>query len=302
MRKARLLFIIDGFGAGGAEIQLLEVLKCLPRETFESAVVSLADSGPLKKDYINLGIEIHALARKNRFDISMMIHLYRFIRTGRFDVVIPILFYPDILGTFVSKIAGVRKVISWAHASHCNALFNPRYRRILYKSVMRYADCVIAVSEDMKNSIIDNNQFLSGRMRVVPNGVDLPRFNEKAVTAVSGKKRRSGVTIGVVGRLERVKGHTYLIQALNLIKDGFPRLKCLFFGDGRERETLERQVREEHLDTVVEFRGYREDIPAVMRQLDVFVLPSISEGLPNVILEAMASSLPGPERYACSPG
>jgi len=286
MQKRKYLFLVDGFGAGGAEIQLLEILRNFPVDRYEITVCSLLDSGPLKKDYLALGVNVVVFQRKHRFDFSIFYKLYNLFRQQKFDVVIPILFYPDILGTVIGKLTGIKTIISWAHASHENVFFKPLHRRLMYRFVMPHVSCIVTVSEEMKESIIKKYNTISAKkIFVVPNAVDLNKF-------ALAKHDPDTTVIGVVARLDLVKGHTYLIQALALIKNKFPDLQCIFSGGGTLRGQLEAEVKSCNLEKMIRFVGYQSDVPSIMAELDIFVLPSISEGLPNVILEAMAANLP----------
>lgn len=96
----------------------------------------------------------------------------------------------------------------------------------------------------------------------------------------------------VVARLEPVKGHTYLLDALNQLQSERPRLRCLIVGEGRTREAIETQLRQNNLGERVHLTGFRNDIPALLSASDAFCLPSLSEGLPYALLEACGQRLP----------
>ena len=99
-------------------------------------------------------------------------------------------------------------------------------------------------------------------------------------------------TVTVVARLEPVKGHTFLIEALRQATRERPRLCCLIVGEGRTRNALEAQIRSAHLEHRVHLAGFRDDVPALLCASDAFCLPSLSEGLPYALLEACAHRLP----------
>src|SRR5439155_19848217 len=99
------------------------------------------------------------------------------------------------------------------------------------------------------------------------------------------------IVLGAVGRLDIQKSHAILIDAVAKLKDKFP-VRCLIIGEGPKRASLEAQVRRLHLENHIRLLGERDDVTSWLSCLDIFVLPSLWEGLPNALLEAMAVGLP----------
>ena len=124
---------------------------------------------------------------------------------------------------------------------------------------------------------------------VIPNGISLEKFKVS-----SRYKKESTRTVIFVGRLHPVKGIQYLIEAMTIVHQKMPDTKLIIVGDGAERSRLEKHVKELDLNDCIQFAGKvpQERIPEFMHQADIFVLPSLSEGFPSVLLEAMASGLP----------
>jgi glycosyltransferase involved in cell wall biosynthesis len=158
---------------------------------------------------------------------------------------------------------------------------------MISKPIIQNADTVLALTEDMKQEIqnIYNRETI-----VVPNGIDLMGFKYSSRCS----KERGSRTVIFVGRLHPVKGVQYLIEAMTIVHQRMPDIKLIIVGDGTERSNLKRLVEELDLNDCIQFLGQvpQERIPEVMHQADVFVLPSLSEGFPVVLLEAMASGLP----------
>jgi len=131
---------------------------------------------------------------------------------------------------------------------------------------------------------------------VIPNAVDLKLFD--AVTLGAEKKKKelgivdSYPVLGVVARLTPVKGHSVLIGGVSKLVKKYPKLHCLFIGDGESKPDLEKQINDAGLVRNFSFLGFRQDVSKLLSTLDIFVLPSLTEGMPNVILEAMACSVP----------
>jgi len=158
--------------------------------------------------------------------------------------------------------------------------------------VLKNAGDVIALTEDMKNEM---QKFCDRDILVIPNGIDLEVFKD-----LSRETARTRLKIGdnasvilFIGRLHSVKGVRYLIKSIKIVKNNNRDVRLFLVGDGEERIYLENLVKDLVLDDYVRFIGAvpNEEVPEYMVAADVFVLPSLSEGFPVVILEAMASGL-----------
>jgi len=162
------------------------------------------------------------------------------------------------------------------------------FMRIISKFFLKHAVKVIALTADMKREL---QKIYYGEILVIPNGVELDNYKnlQKQDFQVNNKK-----IIIFVGSLRPVKGLEYLIKAMEIIHVEMENTILMIIGDGEERKSLEKLVLKLHLENVVTFIGEipNENIPSYLVQGDVFVLPSLSEGFPNVLLEAMAAGLP----------
>jgi glycosyltransferase involved in cell wall biosynthesis len=160
-------------------------------------------------------------------------------------------------------------------------------KRLLCLGVRR----VIEVSPDLAKASVERDGIASSRVLVIENGVDLVAFAGGGRTAF---RREIGVgegeiLVGMVGRLEEIKGPHVLLEAFARAVGQRPGARLVFVGDGSLRGTLESTVRGKGLAGRVSFTGTRPDIPCVMSGLDILVLPSLSEGLPFALLEGMAA-------------
>jgi glycosyltransferase involved in cell wall biosynthesis len=133
------------------------------------------------------------------------------------------------------------------------------------------------------------------RISLIHNAIHLMEQNQKTIhpsfRESIGWEKNHYVVI-VVGRLEPVKGHKFLIDAIRQVAPERPRLRCLVVGEGRERERLEAQVKRFHLEGIVHFTGFRDDIETLLNASDAFCMPSLSEALPYALLEACSCRLP----------
>jgi glycosyltransferase involved in cell wall biosynthesis len=200
-------------------------------------------------------------------------------------------FDANVQGTFAAALAGI-PLVATVHGK--NYFWEKLRRRLAYRWVSRRAT-MIAVSQNLKEFVIEKVGVSPDRIKVVYNGVDaLPPCDE---TDVRECRKELGLpetdrVVGVVGNLYPVKGHRYLIDALPAVLNKCPDTSFIFAGRGQLEAELKEQVCRLGLDKRVHFLGLRQDIPRILALLDIFVLPSLSEGLSMAILEAMIAGKP----------
>jgi glycosyltransferase involved in cell wall biosynthesis len=159
---------------------------------------------------------------------------------------------------------------------------------------IRFFDRIVAVSDEVKKDMV-KHKIPEVKIRVIDNGIALERFEKQVATGRMktqlGLEERTRV-IGTVGSLVVEKGHLYLLEAARPILDIVKDLKFLIIGDGPLRKLLEEKSEELGIKKHLIFAGQRKDIPELLMAMDIFVLPSIKEGLPMALLEAMAAKRP----------
>jgi glycosyltransferase involved in cell wall biosynthesis len=160
--------------------------------------------------------------------------------------------------------------------------------RKISKFLLKDAAKVMVLTEDMKTEL---KKIYYGEILVIPNGIELENYKNLSKYRFTKSDKK---IILFIGTLSPVKGLRYLIRAIEIIHAEMENTILMIIGDGEERKFLEEIVIKLHLENVVIFQGRipNEDVPKYMVQGDIFVLPSLSEGFPNVILEAMAVGLP----------
>jgi glycosyltransferase involved in cell wall biosynthesis len=159
---------------------------------------------------------------------------------------------------------------------------------------IRFFDRIVAVSDEVKKDMV-RYRIPEEKIRVIDNGISLERFDNPVETTKMktqlGFEEKTRV-IGTVGSLVIEKGHIYLLEAARQMLQGVKDLKFLIIGDGPLRKALEEKSEALGIKEDVVFMGQREDVPELLTAMDIFVLPSIKEGLPVVLLEAMAARRP----------
>jgi glycosyltransferase involved in cell wall biosynthesis len=291
--RPKVLHIMAALPVGGAETLLLASLKAGDQDCVSYLVCSLSDKGPVGEEMERAGIEVIPLGRMGhkRFDVGIILSLCRLMRHREVDIVHTHLYHAGRYGRIAAALARVPCVVATFH----NIYKTSRFKQHCFNWALgKVTDRVIAVSEAVKDHLVRYDHLDPASITVVPNGIDLRVFSGHN----GAKARRSlGVPsdaylIGTVGRLEVQKGQIVLLQAMRELMTECPEARGLIVGGGSQEGILRRVADDLGLRDRVIFTGLRRDIPELLAALDLFVLPSLWEGFPLALLEAMASGLP----------
>lgn len=292
MGKTKVLQLVEGFNFGGAETKLLELVQHMDRSRFETMVMSLGLGNEIEDEFQKLDCRVITFYRQKRVDLDLLKRIREFIRDEQIDIVMTTLFYADVLGALAGHKGGAKGVFSWETISSPKWLVP--HRLFAYRYAIRKVDKVVSVSQATANWLIQKRKVPPQKITIIPYGVNLEKFKPGPgeISRSSIGIEPDDVVIGQVSRLTEQKGHTYLIDAAKLVVRQYPQVKFVLAGDGPLRNQLEAQIRQNALQDHFILLGFRRDVPELLRLFDVFTLPSLYEGLPNVVLEAMASALP----------
>ena len=292
-RQVRILHLFVTLPVGGAENLLLSIVRRLDPERFSSIVCCIGKRGVMGDQLAGMDIPVVELRfmEKGGMDRRVAPALGDLIRRERIDVVHSHLYHANLYGRLAARKAGVPAVIS-IH----NTYGKPKlHRRIINWYLGRHTAAIIVGSEDIRRDVERYDRVSASRIQVIPNSVDLTR----SVSTLSKSEARArlglvphDLVIGTIGRLEKQKGHRYLIEALALLRRRGIVARLLLAGEGRERLALEALVASLGLDEQVMLLGTRSDLGDLFRAMDIFVMPSLREGLSLVMLSAMAAGLP----------
>jgi glycosyltransferase involved in cell wall biosynthesis len=293
LKKTRILFVVNGFSIGGGELKLLELIRELKRkysEQFECFICSVGIGGPLREQFESLGSRTVLFKKSGPYDFSQVIRLIRMIRQEKINLVQTTLFYADVIGTYAAKLAGLNHIISWEAVTQPYKLKHLTAYRLASKWFARS----VAVSHAIERQLNHQRHVSPLKTCTIQYGVDIKRFapgKDRGLYKELNLNSRN-ILIGTVARLTEQKGHRYLIEAMPEVLRLFPTARFIFIGDGPLYTELDGQTRSLGVSEAVHFLGFRTDISRLLQNFDLFVLPSIYEGLPNVVLEAMACGLP----------
>ncbi len=291
MKKKKLVFIWNNFLIGGTEQVLLEILKNLDRSKFEASIITILGSGPMESEFRKLEFPIF-FAGSKRYSSSLLfkviwilstlfilLRLIVFLRKIKPDVIITSLYQSDILGYWASFGLDT-KLISIQHdVIRINSII-----AWLKMRALRRTTNAIAISNNVKEFLINYFKVPNSKIEVIYNGIDFDKF-----LSYQKLDKDWEPVFGTVARLDKIKGHIYILKALKKLKDDGIKLPVfIFVGNGPERENLEHFTENNGLSNV-RFVGEVLDIGQYLKQMDVFVLPSLSEGLGIAIVEALVA-------------
>jgi len=308
-RKIRVAHIIARMVTGGAEENTLYTIEGLYKERYE---VDLIVGDEFREDILNnikeknfKIIRLKGLKGPLNFlyDPIILFKLIRLLKKGHYDVVHTHTTKAGILGRIAARVNKVPIIIHGLHGSAYEA-FNSRilnWALIFFEKLTgRFTDAYISVSELLSERYKEEGIGIQAKYFTVHSGMELDKFyNVKEIIIHQEKLLELGIdtkcfVIGNVGRLEAVKGHKYLLDAFKKVVEKRPiiPMKLLIIGEGAERDNLENYVRKINLEDKVIFAGYRKDVEELMAIMDIFVLSSLREGLPRVLVQAAAVGVP----------
>jgi len=277
-----ILYIIWSLGLGGAEQVVINLAKGLDRDEFNPIVCCLNNKGIFAQELENQGVKVIALNKRGKFDFTILGKLVKLMKMHKIQVVHTHLWGANLWGRVAALVARVPFIIATEHNLDP---WKRKYHLIIDKYLSRYTHKIIAVSNTVRDFYVSKAKINPNKITVVYNGIELDKFS-------FAKKEVNGeFMLGVIGRLVPQKGHKYFLMAVkDLMRSS--NIKGLVIGSGPEEKNLKELCDRFGLNDRVHFTGFKEDIPALLKEIDIMVLPSLREGLPMVALEAMASGVP----------
>ncbi len=300
-RRYTVVYLIDGLGMGGAERLMVPLLRHLDRERFvpHVGVLQVRADNPMEREIRSLGVPVTRLPVERLRDLTALPRLLRFLRGVEADVVHTQLEFANILGNLAARILRLPSVCTAHVLLTEERRLKTRLHEAVEWAVLRFfCDQVIAVSDEARRQYLERKRLAPEKVTTLYNGIDLVPFTDldrsdarRAVRRELGIPLEARVLI-TVAVLRPPKGIRFMIRALpdvlRRVEDAF----YLIVGDGPDREALVEVADEAGVRERVVFAGMRDDVPRLLAAGDVFVLPTLSEALPTVLAEAMASRLP----------
>lgn len=287
-----ICYIITGLEPGGAEKLVLDFARKIGESNHRCIVCSLFGKGKLWEDTQMRNVEVIFLSRKSKRNPLIIFSLYRILKRIKADIVHTHLIHATLYGILAARLAGIRVRFT---TEHNTSNWQSQYflLHFLYRWIVQKNKKLFAISEAVKQRMISIGKLDEAKIDVLYNGIDVENFPYNRSYSKKHKQNYNKPVIGTIGRLDPRKGFRYLLEAAVVIIQRFPESTILIIGDGKERSFLEEyRVTLGLKNENIRFLGFRRNTEMYLNQMDVFILPSLEEGLGIAILEAMASGVP----------
>jgi len=276
MQKINVLQLVTGLGMGGAEKVVLDLAKYTSKDKFNTFVVAMSKREELLEEFLLSGINTTMLKKSNSLTdlIDIIRAVNKFIKTNNIQIIHAHMTHSIIVASIIKVLNPSIKIVYTSH----NLNIGSKVREMIIWSLKVFRNLDIVFSKDILKFFYKKNY------KIIPNGIKVDKYS---LNLEKNKK----FTFIAVGRLETVKNHIFLIEIANELKNKYD-FEIQIVGNGYLKEELENLIQKYNLENYVKLLGLRNDIPQLLGQSHCLLMPSLWEGLPIVILEAGASSLP----------
>lgn len=289
MYPKNILYIIDDLDIGGTEQQLYELIKNIDKSRFKPVVCVINKMGIVARRIEKLGIKVLFKKKRFKFDFLIIFYIIHVIRRYNIDIVQTFLFTSNTWARIAAILADTKYIIS----SERNVdVWKKNFHFFIDKILSCFTDAVIVNASAIKDFIIRNKAICSkypiNRIFVIWNGSTIERLETQQDDLSINFPQK--LIVGTVGRLERAKGHINIIKCAQQME----KYNCIFVivGDGSLKEYLKNEIKKKQLLRTVFITGQSKFPIEWLKKMDIFILPSLWEGCPNAIIEAMMVGLP----------
>ncbi|MGD8535119.1 MAG: glycosyltransferase family 4 protein [Candidatus Aminicenantes bacterium] len=306
--KIKVLHIITRLDKGGSAENTFLTVKGLDKQRYDVTLMSGPVQDPSQERRTQVEecgipyIHIPVLVRNINvvFDAIALYKIWRLLKKEKFDVVHTHTSKAGLLGRFAARLAGAPLIVHTPHGHVFFGYFGPLKTKLfirLEKLANRMTDRIVALTPREKADYISYRTCPEDKMTVIHSGVDLEKFREYTLDEKIKLKKETGLpedsfVVGTAGRLVPVKGPDYLIKASQIVIPEHPHTYFLLAGGGPLKENLQKKANEAGVGKNIVFLGWRDDIARILAVFDVFLLPSLNEGMGRVLVEAMAHGIP----------
>jgi len=291
-----IVHVIHRLQVGGLENGLVNLINRLPVDRYRHAIVAMTEITSFRERIQRSGVDCYAMHKKPGKDFGVYIKLWRLFRKLK-----PAVVHTRNVNTLEAQwpawLAGVRRRVHGEHGRNMEDLDGENKKYLLMRRLFRWwVHRYVALSMDMKQWLLSRVRVNPKRLVHIYNGVDTERFipGRDAARELIPVPLRDGFIIGTVGRLQAEKNQAGLVRVFIRLAKQKPAtpLRLVIFGDGEVRAELENLLADANVTEAAWLAGNRDDVAQLLPALDLFVLPSLGEGISNTILEAMACGVP----------
>ena len=278
LRKQNILFIVRTMGLGGTENVVLQLSEILLGKV--NRIVVCSSGGVHEKELNAMGIKHYTIPDIASKNPVIMLKIYKSIASIIKNEKITIVHSHHRMAAFYAELVAPKGVIKIANA-HNTFKDKKKLTQFAYRHTK-----IVAVGEMVRENLIDFFGIPSLQVSVIHNAVKPFEGSLQSLSVLEKEKSRGYILIGNIGRLSEQKGMSYFIDAAEIVVRKHPETRFFIVGDGELKCQLKERVKSKHLQDIVFFLGYRDDIQNVISQLDFIVLSSLWEGLPLTPIEA----------------
>jgi L-malate glycosyltransferase len=286
--------VLHSLQVGGAEVLAAKLARLLSPH-FEVVFACLDELGELGEQLRRDGFFVEVLGRRSGWDRGCTWRLARFLRRSRIDLIHAHQYTPFFYALTARLLYHRPPILFMEHGRHFPDF--PRRKRILFnRLLLERRDRVVGVGEAVRQALIHNEGIRPQRVSVIYNGIDLAKYSRPCLDRVGVRKELNldvnDFVIIQVARMDYLKDHATALRTLRRLADRNARVRLVLVGDGPELEKVQELAKQLDLVPITRFLGTRKDVDRLLPAADLFLLTSISEGIPLTVIEAMAAGLP----------
>ncbi len=286
-RPVPVVLAITDLDIGGAERALVALATRLDRRRWRPSVICLGPEAELAEELREANISVQSLSVGRRNPVKAVRQFAKALQSDPPELVQSFLFHANVAAKLAATMAGRPRVVGGIRVAERRNRWHLNLERI----TQRLACGMVCVSEGVRRHAVESGHLDPDRLVVIPNGIDPKRFDDVTLAGRIGSLPESQRVILFVGRIEPQKGVSILLDAFARVAPALSGWSLVIVGDGPDRDSLCARSKVILGDRVA-WLGRRRDVPKLMAAADLVVLPSLWEGMPNVVLEAMASGTP----------
>jgi glycosyltransferase involved in cell wall biosynthesis len=293
----RILFLLPSLNAGGTENYVLRFLRHQSKDYCFTIIIRDLQKGDLYSEYQDLPVNF--LYKKiGYFDPLKWWSFHKFLKSGNFNAIC------DFNGNFagipllMAKLAGIENRIAFYRRSsnaYKNTIVRKLYDNWVNALVFKYATKILSNSRAALDFFFPTRDLSDQRFKVILNGIEsgefytkLTKFQARSLYGIP----ENGFVVGHVGRFDPSKNHTTIFEVASKLKQDFSNLYFVYCGRNTDSDEFRDQLKRRNIEDISTVLGLQKDLPAVFKTMDLFYFPSITEGQPNALIEAMISGLP----------
>ena len=295
MPRKRILQLLHGLNTGGAEI-LADRLGRRLSDIYDVSFACLDNVGEIGEQLIASGYRVEQLQRGAGIDFGCVRRLASVVRDQRIDLIHAHQYTPFFYAMASRMLRAGQPILFTEHGRFLPDY--PRRKRMLFnRTMLRRKDRLVAVGNDVKRALVENEGLPTERIDVIYNGIPVAAFDPDRFPDASCQLRQEiglppdAVVAVQVARLDYLKDHCTAIRAIAKAAESSD-IHLVVVGEGPERQKMEQEIRELKICEHVHLLGLRQDVPKVLAGADILLLTSISEGIPLTLIEGMAARLP----------